>query len=611
MITTDAVLRVLMVEDCDEDADLAARELRRSGYTLEMSRVEDAEGLRAALDREPWDVVISDHVLPGFGSAEAFEVLRASGSEAPFIVVSGRIGEESVAEALRHGAAEYVNKENLEALPAAVRRCVASARAAREARAAQNRLREAEERFRLAFDNAPIGIALVAPDGRWLRVNQALETITGYPADELLTTTFQNITHPDDVDVDVALMEQLLAGEIPRYSLEKRYLRRDGSTVWIQLSVSLVRDPATGEPLYFISQVQDIDERKRADDRFRGLMDSAPDAMVLVDGRGVITLVNEQVRNLFGYQRDELVGQPVEVLVPESLRGRHPRHRDGFMAQPHSRPMGAGVELYAVSKDGTEIPVEIGLSPLHAEEGDLIIAAVRDVRERKRFETALIEVRVRRRQALEINDNIIQGLTAAALTMDAGMVKESATFLKQTLDSARNLMTGLLESSTGGEIQPGDLVRARPSTQPFTVALPDLAPEGRRDPPRWRILLADDDDDVRTLVRLKIESLGPYSVVGEARDGEQAVQQAADLKPDVVVLDLSMPGADGLQAVPRIRQVSPETRIIVLSGLAEAAVADQALASGAARYVEKGTHMQLATVIAQVLAESGGQGDRG
>ncbi|MGH2909361.1 MAG: PAS domain S-box protein [Solirubrobacteraceae bacterium] len=123
-------------------------------------------------------------------------------------------------------------------------------------------LAEAEDRFRSAFDNAPIGMALVAPDGRWLKVNRSLCELTGYAEIALLVRSFQSITHPDDLDADLALVQEVLAGKRRTYQMQKRYYHADGHVIWVTLSVSLVRD-ANARPLYFVSQIEDITERKQ------------------------------------------------------------------------------------------------------------------------------------------------------------------------------------------------------------------------------------------------------------------------------------------------------------------------------------------------------------
>ena len=125
-----------------------------------------------------------------------------------------------------------------------------------------------EELFETAFAEAPIGIALVGLDGTWLKVNRALCELVGYPEPELLTLTFQDITHPDDVDADLALARQLEAGEIPSYQMEKRYITRTGEVIWVHLSVSLVRD-REDRPRHFISHIQDISPRKRDEEALR------------------------------------------------------------------------------------------------------------------------------------------------------------------------------------------------------------------------------------------------------------------------------------------------------------------------------------------------------
>jgi PAS domain S-box-containing protein len=151
-----------------------------------------------------------------------------------------------------------------------VRGTVLSVRDVSERHRIEAALRDSEERFRVTFEHAAVGIAHVAPDGRWLRVNRRLCEIVGYSAEELLGGRFQDITHPDDLDADLAYVAEMLAGTRQTYSMEKRYLHRDRTAVWINLTVALVRD-AAGAPRHFISVIEDISERKRSDTRIQSL----------------------------------------------------------------------------------------------------------------------------------------------------------------------------------------------------------------------------------------------------------------------------------------------------------------------------------------------------
>ncbi len=154
---------------------------------------------------------------------------------------------------------------------------LAEGRPITEQKKSDEELRLSEERFRGAFDVSAIGMALVAPDGRWLRVNRSLFKIVGYSEDELLGMTFQQITHPADIETDLASLRRLLDGEITSYQMEKRYIHKEGHIVWIRLSASLVRD-AAGRPLHCVAQIEDITARKRFEEDLRIARDEALDA---------------------------------------------------------------------------------------------------------------------------------------------------------------------------------------------------------------------------------------------------------------------------------------------------------------------------------------------
>lgn len=176
------------------------------------------------------------------------------------------------------------------------------------------KLRESEARFRAIFEQAAVGVAQVAPDGRWLDVNQRLCDIVGYSRAELLRKTFQDITHPEDMELDLAYVCRILAGEIQTYAIEKRYLRGDHSVIWVRLTVSLVRG-TDGEPLHFVSVVEEISARKQAEEalvaserRFRAIFEQAPLGIAEAEtATGRFIDVNHRYAEIFGYTREEFM----------------------------------------------------------------------------------------------------------------------------------------------------------------------------------------------------------------------------------------------------------------------------------------------------------------
>jgi PAS domain S-box-containing protein len=198
----------------------------------------------------------------------------------------------------------------------------------RDRLATEQVLRESEERFRNAFDYAAIGMALVALDGRWLKVNHSLCEITGYSEQELLATTFQSITHPDDLDADLAYANQLLKGEIRSYQMEKRYFHKQGHILWILLNGCLVRDHQ-GQPLYFIAQIKDITERKRSEEALReseeklkAILDNVPGFVYLKDLQGRHLMVNRYCLDAFHITSEQLIGKTNAEFFPPEIAQR-------------------------------------------------------------------------------------------------------------------------------------------------------------------------------------------------------------------------------------------------------------------------------------------------
>jgi PAS domain S-box-containing protein len=168
---------------------------------------------------------------------------------------------------------------------------------------------------------------------------------------------------------------------------------------------------------------EQIVQRKRAENQFRALLEFTPDPIVIVNRDGIIVLVNVQAVRVFGYAQGDMLGKPIEMLVPESFRGAHPAHRAEYTAEPHVRGMGVGLELYALRKDGSQFPVEISLSPIETEEGVLIASAIRDITERKRIEEALRESERRWRLLVQNSPDVIYILD---------LISERTTYLNRT-----------------------------------------------------------------------------------------------------------------------------------------------------------------------------------
>ena len=249
--------------------------------------------------------------------------------------------------------------------------------------------KRAEERFRAAVESAPNAMVMVNAQGVIVLVNSQTEKLFGYQRDELIGQPVEMLVperfrhqHPAYRGGFFTNLQIRAMGE----GRDLFGLHKDGYEVPVEIGLNPL---TTEEGSFVLAAIIDITSRKRGEERFRAAVESAPNAVVIVNDTGTILVVNSQTEKLFGYQRDELIGQPVEMLVPERFRHQHPAYRTSFLAEPRSRPMGEGRDLFGLRKDHTEFPIEIGLNPLETEEGTLILSAIVDITARKRGEEQL------------------------------------------------------------------------------------------------------------------------------------------------------------------------------------------------------------------------------
>jgi len=235
-------------------------------------------------------------------------------------------------------------------------------------RAERKRTEQERERF---FNLSLDLLAILDLEGRLTQTNPAWGTILGWSAEQLHDREVRDFIHPDDRHRMTLALERLLASESAT-DVELRCVTRGGSTRWVHWNATLIRGEAA---LYAVGR--DVSERKQAEQMFRDLLESAPDAMVIVNSAGYVVLVNSQMERLFGYSREEVLGQPIEVYVPLAYRTDHVAKVQAYSANPSFRPMGVGRELTGQHKDGHVFPVEISLSPVRTEQGLLISCAIR------------------------------------------------------------------------------------------------------------------------------------------------------------------------------------------------------------------------------------------
>lgn len=388
------LLQVLIVEDSESDAAMIVRLLSKAGYDVQVERVEDAEQMQTALEKQPWDVVISDYSLPQFDAPAALALLQQSRLDIPFIVVSGTVGEATAVAMMKAGAHDYLMKDNLARLAPAVAREMREAQSRQERRQAEEALRKSEERYRTVADYTYDWEYWIGPDGQWLYCSPSCERITGYPAKQFLDRPafFSEIVHPDDRPI---LAHHLTQTKNPAQveNVDFRIICRDGTIRWF----NHVCQPVWGQNGQWLGRRasnRDITERKQTENalresemRYRLIADHVHDIVWQMDKDLRFVYISPAVEHILGYSPEEVYQLPVtNLLNAESI---------ALMQRViQSRLTGSQEDVVTPNayklrhKDGHLVDVEVVSSPIFDQTGQLwgFAGITRDITERKQLE---------------------------------------------------------------------------------------------------------------------------------------------------------------------------------------------------------------------------------
>jgi len=375
-------LRVLIVEDNDDDRMLLVRTLKQGDYEPTFRCVQTAKELAAALAGEPWDIVLSDYRLPRFTGAEALALVKKTGLDLPFILVSGVIGEEQAVTIMKAGAHDYVLKDKLPRLVPAVNRELREAEERRLRRQAEHRLRASEAQFRLLFEANPNPMWVFDEETlQFLAVNDAALRHYGYARDEFLGLTVLDIRTPEDRPQALNVIASRQGAKDTCVGVF-RHRKKDGALIDVEITVSSIR--FNGRPGRLVLS-NDITARLAADKvkvRYELIAQYARDPLLLVAMDGRIIEANQAAVQLYGYSRDEL-----HKLMIYALRQDDAEVVDLQMGQAQTE--GTLFESIHVCKDGSAVPVEVSSRAVFIDGETMLLSVIRDIRQRKETEMTL------------------------------------------------------------------------------------------------------------------------------------------------------------------------------------------------------------------------------
>jgi PAS domain S-box-containing protein len=388
------LLRVLIVEDSEDDAVLLARHIKRSEYDIVYKRVDNAEAMNVALNDQLWDIVISDYSMPMFNGIAALKIFQKRGIDIPFIIVSGTIGEDIAVEAMKAGAHDYVMKGNLARLIPAIQRELHDAVIRRERRQTEEALRDSEKRFREMFDDAPVGYHELDAEGRFTRINKTELEMLGYTAEEMIGQEAWKFVA--DAEITQQRIFAKLAGTMPpSRGAERLYNRKGQKPFPVLIEDRLLRDHQ-GKIVGIRTIIQDITARKHAEealreseDRYRKLFEDSKDAIYMSTVDGKFLDINQAGVELFGYgSKEELLKANIEEdIYFDRVKRSHTKdiiRTEGFIKD---------YEQTLKRKDGKLIFVLETTTPVRNAQGNVVIfrGILRDITMQKQLEQQFIQ----------------------------------------------------------------------------------------------------------------------------------------------------------------------------------------------------------------------------
>jgi PAS domain S-box-containing protein len=398
----NTILRILVVEDSEDDTLLILHQIKKGGYDFYYERVDTAEKMIAALREKTWDIILSDYAMPHFNGLEALKILKETGIDLPFIIISGTIGEEIAVNAMKEGAHDYLMKGNLKRLLPAIERELRESLSRDERRLfeqkkieAEKALKESEKRYRRITEGLTDYLYSVRiENGRAVETIQgdACEVVTGYKKEEFASDPYLwfRMIVPEDRDLVKEQIRLILSGnDVP--PLEHRIRCKNGTLKWVCDTTILIKD-TKGKLLSYDGVIKDITSRKFAENELRKLsraVEQSPVSVVITDIDGKIEYVNSKFAQTTGYSRDEIIGQNPRILKSGEMPA------ENYKKLWHTITSGAEWygEFHNKKKNGELYWELASISPIVNSAGKIthFLAVKEDITDRKHYENALLE----------------------------------------------------------------------------------------------------------------------------------------------------------------------------------------------------------------------------